>query len=130
MPFTVGLRRQQELELLPSVERPLRGIDTHLARRGDGVLEGGNGRGVQEDRHAAPPGQVGRVAGEAVGEIDGGGQGRAPAELRYLKRRRYDMRCFTSDLLISAVHGEVEIERDRRPLGGIKGFTHQPMDEG
>jgi hypothetical protein len=45
-------------------------------------------------------------------------EGRSPAELRYLKRRRYDMRCFTSDLLTSAVNGQVQIERDRRILRG------------
>jgi hypothetical protein len=42
--------------------------------------------------------------------------GRSPAELRYLKRRRYDMRCFTSDLLTSAVEGRVRIERKDRLL--------------
>ncbi|RPI58723.1 MAG: DUF2207 domain-containing protein, partial [Lysobacterales bacterium] len=36
--------------------------------------------------------------------------GRSPAELRFLKRRRYDMRCFTSDLLTAAVDGGVRIE--------------------
>ena len=43
--------------------------------------------------------------------------GRSPAELRYLKRRRYDTRCFTSDLLTSAVDGGVHIEREDRLLG-------------
>ena len=43
---------------------------------------------------------------------------RSPAELRYLKRRRYDMRCFTSDLLSSAVEGGVRIEREARFLLG------------
>ncbi|MBN1237275.1 MAG: DUF2207 domain-containing protein [Gammaproteobacteria bacterium] len=43
---------------------------------------------------------------------------RSPAELRYLARRRYDMRCFTSDLLTSAVEGHVEIEREPRVLLG------------
>jgi uncharacterized membrane protein YgcG len=43
---------------------------------------------------------------------------RSPAELRYLNRRRYDARCFTSDLLTSAVHGDVRIERERRFLFG------------
>ncbi len=33
-------------------------------------------------------------------------------------------------LLIAYAESEVEIERDLRPLGGIKGFTHQPVDEG
>jgi hypothetical protein len=45
-------------------------------------------------------------------------QGRSPAELRYLKRRRYDMRCFTGDLLTSAVDGGVHIEREDRFLLG------------
>jgi uncharacterized membrane protein YgcG len=43
-------------------------------------------------------------------------EGRSPAELRFLKRRRYDMRCFTSDLLTSAVEGSVRIEREERFL--------------
>jgi hypothetical protein len=43
---------------------------------------------------------------------------RSPAELRYLKRRRYDTRCFTSDLLTSAVDGGVRIEREDRFLLG------------
>jgi hypothetical protein len=43
---------------------------------------------------------------------------RSPAELRYLKRRRYDMRCFTGDLLSSAVEGGVRIEREARFLLG------------
>jgi uncharacterized membrane protein YgcG len=42
--------------------------------------------------------------------------GRSPAELRYLKRRGYDMRCFTSDLLTSAVDGHVRIDREDRLL--------------
>ncbi len=45
-------------------------------------------------------------------------QGRSPAELRYLKRRRYDMRCFTTDLLTAAVDGGVHIEREDRFLLG------------
>jgi uncharacterized membrane protein YgcG len=45
-------------------------------------------------------------------------QGRSPAELRYLKRRHYDNRCFTSDLLTSAVDGGVRIEREDRLLLG------------
>src|SRR5690606_16165033 len=45
-------------------------------------------------------------------------EGRSPAELRYLQRRGYDMRCFTSDLLTSAVGGGVQIERERRWLLG------------
>lgn len=43
---------------------------------------------------------------------------RSPAELRFLKRRRYDMRCFTGDLLSSAVEGGVRIEREPRFLLG------------
>ncbi len=42
--------------------------------------------------------------------------GRSPAELRYLRRGRYDMRCFTSDLLTSAVEGKVLIGREDRLL--------------
>ncbi len=42
--------------------------------------------------------------------------GRSPAELRFLQRRRYDMRCFTSDLLTAAVDGSVRIEREDRVL--------------
>jgi hypothetical protein len=45
-------------------------------------------------------------------------QDRSPAELRYMKRQRYDMRCFTSDLLISAVEGRVRIDREDRLLRG------------
>jgi uncharacterized membrane protein YgcG len=41
---------------------------------------------------------------------------RAPAELRYLRRRRYDTRCFTGDLLSAAVDGKVAIERKDRVL--------------
>jgi hypothetical protein len=41
---------------------------------------------------------------------------RSPAELRYLNRRRYDMRCFTSDHLTAAVDGSVQIECDERVL--------------
>ena len=32
-------------------------------------------------------------------------------------------------LLIAYAESEVEIERDLRPLSGIKGFTHQPVEE-
>ncbi len=41
---------------------------------------------------------------------------RSPAELRYLRRHSYDTRCFTADLLCSAVDGEVAIEREDRVL--------------
>ena len=40
--------------------------------------------------------------------------GRSPAELRYLRRQGYDMRCLTSDLLVSAVRGQVVIEHEAR----------------
>lgn len=43
-------------------------------------------------------------------------QDRSPAELRFLLRRRYDTRCFTSDLLLAAVHGQISIERTKRML--------------
>ena len=33
-------------------------------------------------------------------------------------------------LLIAYAESEVEIGRDAKPLAGVKGFTHQPMDEG
>ncbi len=33
-------------------------------------------------------------------------------------------------LLIAYAESEVEIQRDQRPLSGIKGFTHQPVDDG
>ena len=33
-------------------------------------------------------------------------------------------------LLIAYAESQVEIDRDRRPLSGIKGFTHQPVDDG
>ncbi|MCE3002890.1 MAG: DUF2207 domain-containing protein [Xanthomonadaceae bacterium] len=39
---------------------------------------------------------------------------RSPAELRYLRRRMYDTRCFTGDLLCAAVDGQVVIEREDR----------------
>ncbi|MDX2300957.1 MAG: DUF2207 domain-containing protein, partial [Xanthomonadaceae bacterium] len=41
---------------------------------------------------------------------------RSPAELRYLRRRGYDTRCFTGDLLSAAVDGKVAIERKDRLL--------------
>lgn len=40
----------------------------------------------------------------------------SPAELRYLIRGGYDTRCFTSDLLTTAVSGQVTIEREDRML--------------
>lgn len=55
-------------------------------------------------------------------------EGRSPAELRYLLRRRYDPRCFTSDLLISAVNGRVAIERERRRLLGDRWFVRSTGD--
>lgn len=41
---------------------------------------------------------------------------RSPAELRYLRRRSYDTRCFTGDLLCAAVDGKLVIEREDRLL--------------
>ena len=32
-------------------------------------------------------------------------------------------------LLIAYAESEVEIGRDAKPLSGVKGFTHQPVDE-
>lgn len=43
---------------------------------------------------------------------------RSPAELRYLKRMRYDPRCLTADLLAGAVAGAAEIEREKGLLFG------------
>jgi uncharacterized membrane protein YgcG len=43
-------------------------------------------------------------------------QGRSPAELRFLRRRSYDTRCFTGDLLSAAVDGKLVIEREDRLL--------------
>ena len=42
--------------------------------------------------------------------------GYSPAGLRYLTRMAYDTRCFSADLLASAVDGAVEIHRDKRLL--------------
>ena len=39
--------------------------------------------------------------------------GHSPAGLRYMKRMRYDTRCFSSDLLAMAVGGAVRIHRDK-----------------
>jgi len=41
---------------------------------------------------------------------------RSPAELRYLQKGTYDMRCFTADLLTSAVDGQVIVECEARRL--------------
>jgi hypothetical protein len=41
---------------------------------------------------------------------------RSPAELRFMRRRAYDTRCFTGDLLCAAVEGKVRIEREDRIL--------------
>ncbi|MCI4569327.1 DUF2207 domain-containing protein [Lysobacter sp. CFH 32150] len=38
--------------------------------------------------------------------------GHSPAGLRYMRRMRYDNRCFSSDLLALAVDGQVRIHRD------------------
>jgi hypothetical protein len=43
-------------------------------------------------------------------------QGRSPAELRFLRRRSYDTRCFTGDLLCAAVDGKLVIDREDRLL--------------
>lgn len=43
--------------------------------------------------------------------------GVSPAGLRYLRRMRYDARCFTADLLASAVQDHVHILRERTPAG-------------
>jgi uncharacterized membrane protein YgcG len=43
-------------------------------------------------------------------------QGRTPAELRYLRRRGYDTRCFSADVLDMAVAGFLRIERKDRWL--------------
>ena len=42
----------------------------------------------------------------------------SPADLRFVRRMRYDNRCFSSDLLASAVDGEVRIHRDGDPKAG------------
>src|SRR5690606_4686976 len=51
--------------------------------------------------------------------------GRSPAELRYLRRRRYDPRCFTADLLVAAVDGHLEIEREPRMLLGDRWYLRR-----
>ncbi|MDN5782434.1 MAG: DUF2207 domain-containing protein, partial [Luteimonas sp.] len=40
----------------------------------------------------------------------------SPADLRFVKRMGYDNRCFSSDLLASAVDGQVRIHRDKHLL--------------
>jgi uncharacterized membrane protein YgcG len=55
---------------------------------------------------------------------------RSPAELRYLRRRRYDPRCFTSDLLSCAVAGGVGIERERRRLRSDRWRLHRTEQPG
>jgi uncharacterized membrane protein YgcG len=42
--------------------------------------------------------------------------GYSPADLRFVRRMGYDNRCFSSDLLASAVDGRVRIHRDKRAL--------------
>jgi uncharacterized membrane protein YgcG len=42
--------------------------------------------------------------------------GHSPAGLRYMKRMRYDMRCFSADLLSLAVSRALIIQRDKAPL--------------
>jgi uncharacterized membrane protein YgcG len=51
--------------------------------------------------------------------------GRSPAELRYLRRRQYDPRSFTADLLVAAVDGQVEIEREPRTLLGDRWYVQR-----
>jgi uncharacterized membrane protein YgcG len=62
--------------------------------------------------------QVGRDprAGVIIARYDPP-QDRSPAELRFLRRHGYDTRCFTGDLLLAAVDGQVAIEREDRLLG-------------
>lgn len=58
-------------------------------------------------------------------------ESRSPAELRYLVRGGYDTRCFTSDLLTTAVAGQVAIERKDRLLLKDRWFlerTGNPTD--
>lgn len=43
-------------------------------------------------------------------------EGRSPADLRFMRRMRYDNRCFSSDLLACAVDGLVRIHRDKHLL--------------
>ncbi len=57
-------------------------------------------------------------------------QDRSPAELRYLMRRSYDMRCFTGDLLTMAVDGQVCIERDPRMLRSDRWRLERSGDAG
>lgn len=40
-------------------------------------------------------------------------EGFGPAGLRFMRRRSYDSRCFTADVLAMAVRGHVSIERDK-----------------
>lgn len=40
-------------------------------------------------------------------------KGHSPADLRYMSRMRYDMRCFSADLLELAVSGALRIHRDK-----------------
>ena len=61
--------------------------------------------------------RVGRdpPAGTIIVRYDPPG-GYSPAGLRYMTRMAYDTRCFSADLLASAVEGAVQIHRDKRPL--------------
>ena len=58
--------------------------------------------------------RVGRdpVAGTIIVRYDPP-QGHSPAGLRYMARMGYDTRCFSADLLASAVEGAVAIEREK-----------------
>lgn len=57
-------------------------------------------------------------------------QDRSPAELRYLMRRSYDMRCFTGDVLTMAVDGQLCIERDSRMLRSDRWRLERTGDTG
>ncbi|MFA7607898.1 MAG: DUF2207 domain-containing protein [Rhodocyclaceae bacterium] len=55
---------------------------------------------------------------------------RSPAELRYLLRGRYDMRCLTGDLLQAAVAGQVTLSREARLLRQDRwAIEHHPTPE-
>lgn len=56
--------------------------------------------------------------------------GRSPAELRYLRKRGYDPRCFTADLLCAAVEGKVRVEREDRTLRQDLWTLHRGSGDG
>ncbi|GAA4869332.1 DUF2207 domain-containing protein [Luteimonas vadosa] len=47
-------------------------------------------------------------------------EGYSPAGLRYMRRMKYDTRCFSADLLLSAVEGLVRIRNEKGLLGRKK----------